>query len=329
MVREGIAARASTPTTAVENYIKALNKGVLKVMSKMGISTLQSYRGAQIFEAIGLNRDVIDALLHLHGVAHRGRRARRDRARDAHARTHHAYRACRRRSTASSTPAASTSGGAAASTTCTTRTRSRKLQHAVRTGNYKLFKEYTAARRTTRAASLCTLRGLLEFKPGDADPARRGRAGERDRQALQDRRDVARLDQPRGAREPRHRHEPHRRQVEHRRGRRGPGPLHARRRTATRAAARSSRWPRAASASPATTSSTPTSCRSRWRRAPSPARAASSPATRSTSTSRKIRYSTPGVGLISPPPHHDIYSIEDLAQLIHDLKNSNPRRASA
>jgi glutamate synthase (NADPH) large chain len=43
----------------------------------------------------------------------------------------------------------------------------------------------------------------------------------------------------------------------------------------------------------------------------------------------RIRYSTPGVGLISPPPHHDIYSIEDLAQLIHDLKNANPRRASA
>jgi glutamate synthase (NADPH/NADH) large chain len=41
-----------------------------------------------------------------------------------------------------------------------------------------------------------------------------------------------------------------------------------------------------------------------------------------------VRHSTPGVGLISPPPHHDIYSIEDLAQLIHDLKNANPRRAS-
>ena len=65
-------------------------------------------------------------------------------------------------------------------------------------------------------------------------------------------------------------------------------------------------------------------CRSRWRRAPSPARAASCPGTRSTRGSRKTRYSTPGVGLISPPPHHDIYSIEDLAQLIHDLKNANP-----
>jgi hypothetical protein len=45
--------------------------------------------------------------------------------------------------------------------------------------------------------------------------------------------------------------------------------------------------------------------------------------------SSPVRYSTPGVGLISPPPHHDIYSIEDLAQLIHDLKNANPRPTSA
>ena len=64
-------------------------------------------------------------------------------------------------------------------------------------------------------------------------------------------------------------------------------------------------------------------CRSRWPRAPSPAKEASSPATRSTRTSASC-HSTPGVGLVSPPPHHDIYSIEDLAQLIHDLKNANP-----
>ena len=83
---------------------------------------------------------------------------------------------------------------------------------------------------------------------------------------------------------------------------------------------------RGASASPPNTSRPPTSCRSRWRRARSPAKAASCRATRSPSTSRKLRYSVPGVGLISPPPHHDIYSIEDLAQLIHDLKNANPQR---
>jgi Glutamate synthase domain 2 len=76
-----------------------------------------------------------------------------------------------------------------------------------------------------------------------------------------------------------------------------------------------------ASASRPSTWSMPTTCRSRWRRAPSPARAASCPATRSTRTSPACALDA-GVGLISPPPHHDIYSIEDLAQLIHDLKNA-------
>ena len=69
---------------------------------------------------------------------------------------------------------------------------------------------------------------------------------------------------------------------------------------------------------------TPTTCRSRWRRARSPARAASCPAHKVYPWIARTRHSTPGVGLISPPPHHDIYSIEDLAQLIHDLKNANP-----
>ena len=96
-------------------------------------------------------------------------------------------------------------------------------------------------------------------------------------------------------------------------------------RTATRGAARSSRSRRRASASPASTSSTPTTCRSRWRRAPSPAKAASCPGHKVYPWIAKVRHSTPGVGLISPPPHHDIYSIEDLAQLIYDLKNANPR----
>ena len=67
----------------------------------------------------------------------------------------------------------------------------------------------------------------------------------------------------------------------------------------------------------------PASCRSRWPRAPSPARAASCPGHKVYPWIAKVRYSTPGVGLISPPPHHDIYSIEDLAELIHDLKNAN------
>ena len=73
----------------------------------------------------------------------------------------------------------------------------------------------------------------------------------------------------------------------------------------------------------------PRNCRSKWRRAPNPVKAGSCPGARFIRGLPKIRYSTPGVGLISPPPHHDIYSIEDLAELIHDLKNANQKPGSA
>ena len=176
----------------------------------------------------------------------------------------------------------------AASSTCTTRTRSRKLQHSVRSGNYRLFKEYTRLV-DEQSRSLATLRALLKFKlEPAAGAARRSRAGHRDRQALQDRRDVVRIDRQGGAREPRDRDEPDRRQEQHRRGRRGSRRVSCAMPTAIGAAARSSRWRRRASASPVTTWSTPTSCKSRWRRAPSRARAASFPATRSTISSRRF-----------------------------------------
>ena len=123
-----------------------------------------------------------------------------------------------------------------------------KLQHATRSGQYKIYKEYTKLV-NDQSRQLATLRGLLELQAGrHAGADRRGRAGRGDRQALRDRRDVVRLDQPGGARDPGDRDEPARRQVEHGRGRRGSGALHAGRRTATGAAARSSRWRRRASA---------------------------------------------------------------------------------
>ena len=92
-------------------------------------------------------------------------------------------------------------------------------------------------------------------------------------------------------------------------------------------ARRSSRPHPVASASRANTSSTPTTSRSRWRRAQSPARG-SAARPQGVPVDRQDPAFDPGVGLISPPPHHDIYSIEDLAQLIHDLKNANPMPAS-
>ena len=73
--------RSSTEKEIVKRYIKAIGKGLLKVMSKMGISTYQSYCGAQIFDAVGLKTEFVEPLLRRHRDAHRGRRPRRDRAR--------------------------------------------------------------------------------------------------------------------------------------------------------------------------------------------------------------------------------------------------------
>ncbi len=119
------ASRASTPEKAVKNLIKALGKGVLKVMSKMGISTVASYRGAQVFEAIGLAQDARRPLLHRHRVAARRCRARRHRQGDGRAPRHGlpARRGAPGR-TACSRSAGSTSGGARGSRTCSTPRRS-------------------------------------------------------------------------------------------------------------------------------------------------------------------------------------------------------------
>ena len=122
MIRSGMLP-GLTHEKAVKNYIKALNKGVLKVMSKMGISTLQSYRGAQIFEAVGLEKDFVDRYFthtasRIGGVGHRRHRRRGARA----------ARRWRSRSVRSpiaiSTRAASTSGGATGSSISSIPTRS-------------------------------------------------------------------------------------------------------------------------------------------------------------------------------------------------------------
>ncbi len=289
----------------------------------MGISTLQSYRGAQIFEAIGLNHEVIDR--YFTWTASRIEGVGLDViARETALRHTHAFKVD-----------PSLNGELDAGGQYQWRRRGEfhmynpntiaKLQHSVRAGNYRAFKDYTRLVDET-SRNLATLRGLLKFQAdASAGPARGGRAGRRDRQALQDRRDVIRLDQQGSAREPRDRDEPHRRQEQHRRRRRGSRALQAR--SQRRLAAQRDQAGRLGPLrrDQPLPGQLPTSCRSRWPRAPSPAKAASSPATRSTISSPRFATRSPGVGLISPPPHHDIYSIEDLAQLIHDLKNANDR----
>ena len=325
MIRQGVL-EGITHERARLNYIKALNKGILKVMSKMGISTLQSYCGAQIFEAIGLEQAFVDR--YFTWTASRIGGVGIDVIARGSARSATSGRSRRAAGApTSSTRAANTSGAATANCTCSTRRRSTSCSTRRAAASTRIYRDYTKlVNDQSRAARHAARAARLQGRPR-ADPARRSRAGRSHPQALRHRRDVVRLDQPGSARDDRDRDEPAGRQVEHRRRRRGSRALPAATPTATRAAAPSSRSRRHGSASRASTWSTPTTCRSRWRRAPSRAKAASCPATRSIRGSPRSAIRRPASTLISPPPHHDIYSIEDLAQLISRSEERESRRA--
>src|SRR5580700_8820966 len=168
---EDQAARGHLPAgftfeTALKNYKKAINKGLLKVCSKMGISTLQSYRGAQVFEAIGLNRSLIDR--YFTGTASRIEGVGLDvLAREAKMKHDYALEAV------SETDTELEVGGS-----YQYRVRGEyhllnpatvsKLQHAVRQESFQTFQEYTALV-DSQSRELCTLRGLMQFKIGDKD----------------------------------------------------------------------------------------------------------------------------------------------------------------
>src|SRR5256712_13725406 len=151
----------------VKNYMKVVDKWVLKVMTKMGISTLQSYRGAQIFEAVGLNSEVVER--YFTWTASRIEGIGLDViAREAELRHEHAYMV-----------SPSLDGDLDVGGQYQWRRRGEhhaynpntvaKLQHAVRAASFKMFKEYTAAV-NDESRRLCTIRGLLGFKPGKPIP---------------------------------------------------------------------------------------------------------------------------------------------------------------
>ena len=310
----------------VKRYIKSIGKGLLKVMSKMGISTYQSYCGAQIFDAVGLKADFVAKYFagthtRIEGVGlaeiaeetarRHTRRVRRraglqDRARcrrrirlphprrgprlDRGIRLHAA--ACRARQLAGALPGV-----------C------KDPQRAVR-----------AAADAARPVPDQDRRGR-EAQAGEARP---GRAGQGHRQALRHGSDVVRLDLARGAHHARDRHEPDRRQVEHRRRRRRIRSLQAaaERRFSMRSAIKQVASGRFGVTTEYLVNSD--MMQIKMAQGAKPGEGGQLPGHKVDATIARVRHSTPGVGLISPPPHHDIYSIEDLAQLIYDLKNVNP-----
>ena len=196
MIRQGML-KGMDHEEAVYRYRKAIKKGVVKVMSKMGICTIQSYRGAQIFEAIGLNEEFVDR--YFDKTASRiGGVGLEEIAQETLEHHQPGLRHPRRR------PDDPGGGG---------QYQWRRdgeyhlfnpetifrLQHATQAGRYNIFKKYTGLV-DEQNERLCTLRGLFEFRIGSmpADPDRGGRAGRVDRQAVCHRRDELRLDLGRG-----------------------------------------------------------------------------------------------------------------------------------
>ena len=309
-------------TEAIRRYIKACTKGVLKVMSKMGISTLQSYRGAQIFEAVGLDGAFVDRYFtwtasRIGGigietvaeeVTRRHARAFPQRGReDDELDSGGEYQWRRDGEYHLFNPETVF-----------------KLQHATRSGQIEVYREY-AERVNDQSRQRATLRGLFTFKStrpsipiDEVEPVesifKRFSTGAmsygsisaeaHETLAIAMNRIGAKSNTGEGGEDP---------------ARFTPEPNGDLRRSAIKQVA-SGRF--------GVTSEylvNADDLQIKMAQGAKPGEGGQLPGFKVYPWIAKVRHSTPGVGLISPPPHHDIYSIEDLAQLIHDLKNANPK----
>lgn len=306
--------------TACKNFIKAVTKGVIKVASKIGISTLQSYRGAQIFEAIGLNQSVIDK--YFTWTASRIQGADLEViAKEAILRHSHAF------------PDRDVNGhtldvggeyqwrkeGEAHLFSPET---IHTLQKAVQTGNYDTYKHY-AKLVNEQNQKFFTLRGLLEFKPRTPVPLEEVEPVE----AITRRFKTGAMSYGSISKEA---HEALAIAMNRIGGKSntGEGGEDPERYTWTneRGDSKNSAIKQVASGRFGVTSlylSQAKEIQIKMAQGAKPGEGGQLPGKKVYPWIAKVRHSTPGVGLISPPPHHDIYSIEDLAELIHDLKNAN------
>ncbi|HTN93967.1 MAG TPA: glutamate synthase large subunit [Gallionella sp.] len=330
---------------ARKRYIKAINKGFMKVMSKMGISTYQSYCGAQIFEAVGLNTGFVDS--YFTGTATQIEGIGLNEVAEEAMRTH--------RSAFGADPVLANALEAGGEYAWRVRGEEHmwtpesiaKLQHATRTNNAATYKEY-AKLINEQSTKLKTLRGLFEIKPAGAavplaevEPAREivkrfatgamslgsisteahttlaiamnriggmsntGEGGE----------DPARFKTLKGG--------------EMLSEIIGKNRIESDRQLKAGDSLRS-RIKQVASGRFGVTAEYLASAdliQIKMAQGAKPGEGGQLPGHKVSEYIAKLRFSVPGVGLISPPPHHDIYSIEDLAQLIHDLKCANPSAA--
>jgi glutamate synthase (ferredoxin) len=319
MIRQGLLVNVDHKT-ACKNYIKAATKGVTKVASKIGISTIQSYRGAQIFEAIGLNQSVIDK--YFTWTASRIEGADLDViAKEAILRHNHAFP-----DRPANNPTLEVGGeyqwrkdGEAHLFSPQT---IHFLQKAVREGNYEQFKQY-AALVNEQNQKFYTLRGLLEFKAREPIAIKEVEPIE----AIMKRFKTGAMSYGSISKEA---HEALAIAMNRIGGKSntGEGGEDPDRYTWTneQGDSKNSAIKQVASGRFGVTSLYLSQAREiqiKMAQGAKPGEGGQLPGKKVYPWIAKVRHSTPGVGLISPPPHHDIYSIEDLAELIHDLKNAN------
>ena len=319
MIEEGLLVGVDHQT-ACKNYIKAATKGVIKVASKIGISTLQSYRGAQIFEAIGLNRSVVDryftwtasriegadlAIIAKESLLRHGH-AFPDRDVNVHTLDIGGEYQWRK------------DGEAHLFSPETIHT----LQQAVKLGKYDLFKQYSQLV-NQQNQKFFTLRGLLTFKNRESIPIEEVEPIE----AIMKRFKTGAMSYGSISKEA---HESLAIAMNRIGGKSntGEGGEDSERYTWTneQGDSKNSAIKQVASGRFGVTSLYLSQARElqiKMAQGAKPGEGGQLPGKKVYPWIAKVRHSTPGVGLISPPPHHDIYSIEDLAELIHDLKNAN------
>jgi glutamate synthase (NADPH) large chain len=321
LARDGVILQGVSPEKAVRNLVKALGKGVLKVMSKMGVSTVASYTGAQIFEAFGLAQDLVDKYFtgttsRLGGV---GLDTIAEEVRQRHVKAYpvNGIGNAHRRLEIGGEYQWRREGEPHLFDPETVF----RLQHSTRTGRYEIFKQYSA-RVDDQSRRLMTLRGLFRFKEGVRAPipleevepveaiVKRFSTGAmsygsisqeaHETLAIAMNRLGGKSNTGEGGEDTERLHDPLRR-------------------SAVKQVA-SGRF--GVTADYLTNSD---DLQIKMAQGAKPGEGGQLPGHKVYPWIARTRHSTPGVGLISPPPHHDIYSIEDLAQLIHDLKNANPQ----
>ncbi|MBI4382825.1 MAG: glutamate synthase large subunit [Nitrospinae bacterium] len=320
LVKEKIFWEDGNIRTAKKNFIKATRKGLFKIIAKMGISTIQSYRGAQVFEAVGLSRAVIDKYFagtpsRIEGIG------LAEIARETLVRHHKAFHRDKLAGPALE-PGGQYHWRRGEEKHMYNPNLIAALQHAARSNDYQSFKKFSRLS-DEESTRFCTLRGLFKFKKTEPIPIEEVEpASEIVKRFCTGAMSIGSIS--------REAHETLAIAMNRLGGKSNTGEGgedSARYVPDPNGDSRRSRIKQVASGRFGVNSyylANADELQIKIAQGAKPGEGGQLPGHKVTEYIAKIRHSTPGVSLISPPPHHDIYSIEDLQQLIFDLHNANP-----